>query len=128
MAERTENSMVHGKRARNTYFATRLSWTDDELLCFQVHLQAHPVEEEIYEDLNDLLRQLDLDGYDGIQNTKQQDVGEIIADKVKAKLASMYTPGLYAKCGPGNEFISEYTIKVIFDHVVGVCKRWVSVI
>ncbi|KAI2620866.1 hypothetical protein GGS21DRAFT_388291 [Xylaria nigripes] len=86
MRERNELSLVRGKKAKELFGKSmRFRWTLPEENLILNHIRQNPGEGEKYDNLNDLLRNLDLDGYELVN----QGLYMMINRKVKSKILSM---------------------------------------
>ncbi|KAI0386943.1 hypothetical protein F5Y04DRAFT_288743 [Hypomontagnella monticulosa] len=83
---RTADSLVWKNiKARDLESSVRFKWSADQKEIFKVFLHTVGPSDR-YADLTPLLRQLNLHGYENIQNENEENVHELIQTKVKLKL------------------------------------------
>ncbi|KAI1820049.1 hypothetical protein F4861DRAFT_92778 [Xylaria intraflava] len=123
---RNVDSRIRGVPAVLVTSRNRFLWTPDELVHFEAHIRRHPNEDERYDDLQGLLMNLDLHGYENMVNVHGEGLYSIIEKKVKDKIRGVRNgmdlhelqpqpddqeslPGT----GLGNEFIEGYNINIV---------------
>ncbi|KAI3331623.1 hypothetical protein HD806DRAFT_477908 [Xylariaceae sp. AK1471] len=93
-ANRSRRSIVRGFRIKDINsgnFSSRvLPWnnTDEEDLVLE-HIRLHPNEDEKYDDLDDLLEKLDLDGFESVRTADGKNLGDLIRRNVQGKIRGM---------------------------------------
>lgn len=87
---RTADSLIFGVRARDTTSQVpRFRWSVTERNYITAHVMAHQSPPAKYNDLDVLLRDLDLHGYEAVTNSEGANVHDMIVRKVKSEILKL---------------------------------------
>ncbi|KAI1277920.1 hypothetical protein F5Y07DRAFT_407108 [Xylaria sp. FL0933] len=87
--QRTPDSRIFGVRARDiTSRVPRFNFLPSAQVAIMDHVRNHQAPGTLYNDINELLVRLDLNGFENITNAEGKNVHNIIVRKVKSKISS----------------------------------------